>query len=124
MINVLSAALRVVPTQQITYKKFLGTTGNGLGLSVNNYSEPVVVAGSLQPADADTLYKLGIANTGDIFIVFLQANTLSIAELQSNDIIVDDAGTVYNIFRSDKWSLYPGQNWNRVFVRRAKNYGN
>lgn len=122
MINVLSAALSVIPKQNITYKKFLGVKPGPIGLLVNTYADPVVCVGSIQPASADTLYKLGIANTGDIFTCTLHGNTLSIAELQSNDIIIGADGEVYNIFKSDKWSMYPGQDWNRIFIRRAKKY--
>lgn len=122
MINVLSAALSVLPKQIITYKKFLGVAPNPYGIMVNTYADPVSCIGSIQPASADTLYKLGIANTGDIFTCTLHGNTLSIAELQSNDVIVGANGEIYNIFKSDKWSMYPGQDWNRIFIRRAKNY--
>ena len=124
MINVLSAALSLVPKQKITYKKFLRVAPNRIGNMVNVYDAPVTVDGSIQPADADTLYKLGIANTGDIFICFLHGDAVSIAEIQSNDLIINASGETFNIFRSDRWYDYPGQDWNRVFLRRAKNYGN
>ena len=124
MINVLKAALGIIPKQQITYKKFKAVAPNGIGNLVNTYYEPVTVSGSIQPADADTLYKLGIANTGDIYTCFLHGDAVSIAEMQSNDIIINSAGEVFNVFRSDRWYDYPGQDWNRVFIRRAKKYGN
>lgn len=122
MINVLRAALRVIPTQQITYKKFLKVEPNGIGLMVNVYAAPVTVNGSIQPASADTLYKLGIANTGDIYVCVLEGDAVSVAELQSNDLIINKAGETFNIFKSDRWYDYPDQNWNRILVRRAKNY--
>lgn len=124
MINVLKAALRVIPTQKITYQKFLGVQPNGIGLMVNTYADPVTVDGSIQPASADTLYKLGIANTGDIFVCVLQGDAVSVAEVQSNDLIINSVGEKFNIFKSDRWYDYPDQNWNRVLLRRAKNYGN
>lgn len=123
MINVLGAALSVLPKQNITYKKFAGVRPNNIGILVNTYADPITVVGSIQPASDDTLYKLGIANTGDIFTCYLHGNLVSIADVQSNDIVVDAAGNVYNIFRSDKWSTYPGQDWNRIFLRRSKKYG-
>lgn len=123
MINVLKAALRVIPTQKITYKKFIGVRPNRIGLMVNTYADPVTVDGSIQPASADTLYKLGIANTGDIFVCVLQGDAVSVAEVQSNDLIINTAGEVFNIFKSDRWYDYPDQNWNRILLRRAKNYG-
>ena len=61
--------------------------------------------------------------TGDIYTVFLRGNAVSIAQIQSNDIIVGSNGQVYNIFRADIWEDYPDQDWNRVLVKRAKNYG-
>ena len=123
MINVLAAALGAIPKQQITYKKFKRVVGNCIGIMVNEYYPPVTVEGSIQPASADTLYKLGIANTGDIYVCFLRGDAVSVAEIQSNDLIVNNAGEVFNIFKSDRWYDYPGQDWNRVFLRRAKNYG-
>ena len=123
MINVLGAALSILPKQNITYQKFTGVRPNNIGILVNTYADPITVVGGIQPASDDTLYKLGIANTGDIFTCYLHGNLVSIADVQSNDIVVDAAGNVYNIFRSDKWSTYPGQDWNRIFLRRSKKYG-
>lgn len=122
MINVLAAALQVIPTQKITYKKWLRNQPNHIGMLMPQYADPVTVDGSIQPASDDTLYKLGIANTGDIYICYLRGNAVSIADLQSNDVIIGANGEEYNIFRSDKWSGYTGQDWNRIFIRRAKKY--
>lgn len=122
MINVLAAALSIIPKQRITYKKWLGLRPNNIGLLVNTYSDPVTVTGSIQPASADTYYKLGIANTADIYICALHANTVSVAEMQSDDIIIGSDGKVYNIFKSDRWSDYPYQDWNHILLRRAKIY--
>lgn len=122
MMNVLSAALSIIPKQQITYKKWLGLKPNNIGLLVNTYSDPVTVYGSIQPASADTYYKLGIANTADIYICALHANTVSVAEMQSDDIIIGADSKVYNIFKSDRWSDYPYQDWNHILLRRAKIY--
>lgn len=124
MINVLARALKIIPKQQVTYKKFKSVTVNAIGNQVNVYENPITVEGSIQPTDQDTLYKLGIANTGDIYTVFLRGNAVSIAQIQSNDIIVGSNGQVYNIFRADNWDFYPDQDWNRILVKRAKKYGN
>lgn len=124
MINVLRAALKLIPKQQIQYKKFKMVAPNRIGMMVNVYENPVTVNGSIQPASADTLYKLGIANTGDIYVCVLEGDAVSVAEMQSNDIIINSSGEVFNIFRSDRWYDYPDQNWNKVLLRRAKNYGN
>lgn len=122
MINVLRAALKLIPKQQIVYKKFLRVAPNGIGLMVNVYDNPVTVNGSIQPASVDTLYKLGIANTGDIYVCVLEGDAVSVADIQSNDLIIKGS-EVFNIFRSDRWYDYPDQNWNRILLRRAKNYG-
>lgn len=123
MINVLRAALKLVPKQLITYKKFIRVSANALGNQINEYEAPITVIGSIQPADNDTLYKLGIANTGDYFICYIHGNALSIAQLQSNDVIIGSDGQVYNIFQSEMWYDYPDQDWNKIIIRRAKNYG-
>lgn len=124
MINVLARALNIIPKQKVTYKKFKKVTVNAIGNQVNEYETPITVEGSIQPTDQDTLYKLGIANTGDIYTVFLRGNAVSIAQIQSNDIIIGSNGRVYNIFRADNWDFYPDQDWNRILVKRAKKYGN
>ena len=124
MINVLARALRIIPKQQVTYKKFKRVVVNALGNQVNEYYQPITVEGSIQPTDQDTLYKLGIANTGDIYTVFLRGNAVSIAQIQSNDVIVGANKQEYNIFRADIWIDYPDQDWNRILVKRKKNYGN
>lgn len=124
MINVLERALRIIPKQQVTYKKFKKVTVNAIGNQVNEYETPITVEGSIQPTDQDTLYKLGIANTGDIYTVFLRGNAVSIAQIQSNDLVIGADGTIYNIFRADIWMNYPNQDWNRILVKRKKNYGN
>jgi hypothetical protein len=123
MMNVLKRALKVIPKQQVTYKKFKKVVINILGQQVNTYESPITVEGSIQPTDQDTLYKLGIANTGDIYTVFLRGNAVSIAQIQSNDLIIGAGGEVYNIVRADIWENYPDQDWNRVLVKRAKKYG-
>lgn len=123
MINVLASALKLIPKQNITYRKFKKVSGNCIGIMVNEYYPDVTVKGSIQPASADTLYKLGIANTGDIYVCFLHGDAVSVAEMQSNDLIINSAGEVFNIFKSDRWYDYPNQDWNRVFLRRAKDYG-
>lgn len=124
MFNVLARALNIIPKQHVTYKKFLHVSVNRIGNQVNVYADPVTVEGSIQPTDQDTLYKLGIANTGDIYTVYLRGSAVSIAQIQSNDLIIGSNGQVYNIFRSDIWYDYPNQDWNRVLVKRAKRYGN
>ena len=122
--NVLKRALRIIPRQYVTYKKFKKVTVNSIGNQVNEYYTEITVEGSIQPTDQDTLYKLGIANTGDIYTVFLRGDAVSIAKVQSNDVIIGSDGQVYNIFRADIWNNYPDQDWNRILVKRAKNYGN
>lgn len=124
MMNVLKRALRIIPKQFVTYKKFKKVIVNGIGNQVNEYEKPITVEGSIQPTDQDTLYKLGIANTGDIYTVFLRGNAVSIAQIQSNDLIIGSNGRIYNIFRADIWEDYPDQDWNRILVKRAKKYGN
>lgn len=124
MMNVLKRALKIIPKQMVTYKKFKSVTVNAIGNQVNVYESPITVEGSIQPTDQDTLYKLGVANTGDIYTVFLRGNAVSIAQIQSNDLIIGANGAVYNIFRADIWEDYPDQDWNRVLVKRAKKYGN
>lgn len=122
MFNLLKSALNVIPKQTVYYRKFISRTPNELGNMVNKYSAKKTTTGSIQPAGRDTLYKLGIADTGDIYVVYLHGNVVGQNKIESNDQIIDTKGNVYNIFRTDVWFDYPEQDWNKLLVRRVKNY--
>lgn len=122
MFNVLKSALRVIPNQTVKYRKFISRTPNDMGNLVNTYGPVISVSGSIQPAGANLLYNLGIANTPDMFVVYLRANVLSVAEIKSNDQIIDSQGNEYNVVRADIWFGYPDQDWNKLLVQRVKNY--
>lgn len=122
MFNLLKSALKIIPKQQVSYRNFISRSPNALGNMVNTYSEYKTVEGSIQPAGVTLLYKLGIADTGDLYTVYLRADVSGIDKLKSNDQIKDSQGNVYNIIRTDVWFDYPNQDWNKLLVRRVKNY--
>lgn len=122
MFNLLKAALRVIPKQTVYYRKFISRSPNTLGNMVNTYGDKKATTGSIQPVGKDTLYKLGIADTGDLYVVYLHGNVVGANKIESNDQIVDSKGTAYNIIRTDVWFDYPMQDWNKLLVRRVKNY--
>lgn len=122
MFNLLKSALKIIPKQQVSYRNFMSRSPNALGNMVNTYSEYKTVEGSIQPAGVTLLYKLGIADTGDLYTVYLRADVCGIDKLKSNDQIKDSQGNVYNIIRTDVWFDYPNQDWNKLLVRRVKNY--
>lgn len=122
MFNLLKSALNIIPKQTVYYRKFISRTPNALGNMVNKYGNKKATTGSIQPAGRDTLYKLGIADTGDIYVVYLHGNVVGQNKLESNDQILDAKGNIYNIFRSDVWFDYPNQDWNKLLVRRVKKY--
>lgn len=122
MFNLLKSALNIIPKQTITYKKFVSRAPNALGNLVNTYGQQITTTGSVQPVGKDTLYKLGIADTGDIYVVYLHGAVFGADKLSSNDLIIDANGNHYNIFRTDAWFDYPNQDWNKVLARRVKNY--
>ena len=122
MFNLLKKALNIIPKQQVSYRNFVSRTPNALGNMVNTYTDYKTVEGSIQPAGVTLLYKLGIADTGDLYTVYLRADACGIDKLKSNDQIKDSQGNVYNIIRTDVWFDYPNQDWNKLLVRRIKNY--
>lgn len=122
MFNLLKSALNIIPKQTVYYRKFIKRTPNALGNMVNQYGAKKSTTGSIQPVGRDTLYKLGIADTGDIYVVYLRADVVGQDKLESNDQILDAKGNIYNIFRTDHWFEYPNQDWNKLLVRRVKNY--
>lgn len=122
MFNLLRSALKIIPKQTVYYRKFISRSPNALGNMVNKYGNKKATIGSIQPAGRDTLYKLGIADTGDIYVVYLHGNVVGANKIESNDQIIDAKGNIYNIFRTDVWFEYPQQDWNKLLVRRVKKY--
>lgn len=122
MFNLLKSAFHIIPKQTIKYKKFTTRTVNSLGNMVNTYGEELTTTASIQPVGRDTLYKLGIADTGDIYVVYLHGDIVGANKMSSNDLIIDSKGNKYNIFRTDVWFDYPDQDWNKILVRRIKSY--
>lgn len=122
MFNVLKSALNIIPKQTIYYRKFISRTPNEIGNMVNTYGDKISVIGSIQHAERSLLYKMGIANTEDVYVCYIHVNALGVAEIASNDQIIDKKGEVYNVIDSDVWYDYPVQDWNKVLVRRAKHY--
>lgn len=122
MFNLLKSALKIIPKQKVIYRPFISRTANTLGNMVNTYGTEVVIEASVQPAGANLLYKMGIADTGDLYVVYLHANAVGISKMGSNDQIKDSKGNVYNIIKTDEWFDYPDQDWNKILVRRVKSY--
>lgn len=121
MFNVLKSALNIIPKQTIYYRKFISRQPNSIGNMVNTYGQKIAVTGSIQHAERSLLYKLGIANTEDVYIAYIHVNALGVAEIASNDQIISH-GQIYNVIDADIWYDYPMQDWNKVLVRRVKNY--
>ena len=124
MFNVLKSALNILPKQTIYYRKFLGRKPNAIGNMVNTYGRKIAVIGSIQHADSSLVYKMGIANTDDIFTAFIHVNAEGVGELASNDQLIDAQGNIYDIVHSDIWYDYPEQDWNKVLAKRLKKYDN
>ena len=122
MFNVLKSALNIIPKQTIYYRKFISRIPNEIGNMVNVYGGKIAVIGSIQHAERSLLYKMGIANTEDVYVCYIHVNALGVAEIASNDQIIDKKGEIYNVIDSDVWYDYPVQDWNKVLVRREKHY--
>ncbi|MBQ2174076.1 MAG: hypothetical protein II453_03035 [Alphaproteobacteria bacterium] len=122
MFNLLKSALNIIPKQTVYYRKFISRKPNTLGNMVNKYGAKKTTVGSIQPIGKDTLYKLGIADTGDLYVIYLHGNIVGANKIASNDQIIDAKGNYYNVIRTDVWFDYPNQDWNKIIVRRVKNY--
>lgn len=124
MFNVLKSALNIIPRQAIYYRKFLGRKPNAIGNMVNTYGKKISVTGSIQHAERSLTYKMGIANTEDVYVAWIHINALGVAEIASNDQLITSSGEIFNVIDADIWYNYPVQDWNKVLVRRAKTYEN
>lgn len=122
MFNVLKSALNIIPKQVVYYRKFISRQPNEIGNIVNTYGKKIAITGSIQHAERSLLYKMGIANTEDVYTVWLHVNALGVSEIESNDQIIGSDGSVYNVIDADVWYDYPVQDWNKILVRRAKHY--
>lgn len=122
MFNVLKSALKIIPKQTIKYRKYVSRTVNTLGDYVNTYGSEKTIEGSIQPAAVSLLYRLGIADTGDLYTVWVRDDVVGTNKMSSNDQIIDSKGNYYNIIRTDVWFDYPNQDWNCILVRRMKDY--
>lgn len=122
MFNVLKSALNIIPKQTIYYRKFISRKPNEIGNMVNEYGDKKAIIGSIQPVERGLLYKLGIANTEDVYVCYIHVNALGVAEIASNDQIISLKGEIYNVIDADVWYDYPAQDWNKVLVRREKHY--
>lgn len=124
MFNVLKSALNIIPRQAIYIRKFIGRTPNDIGIMVNTYGERIKVIGSIQHAERSLIYKMGIANTEDVYVAWIHINAVGVSEIASNDQIISSSGEIFNVIDTDVWYDYPVQDWNKVLVRRAKTYDN
>lgn len=122
MFNLLKSALNIIPKQKVFYRQFKSRTANAMGDLINTYETQVSITASIQPAGANLLYKMGIADTGDLYVVYLHANAVGINKIASNDQIIDSKGNYYNVISTDVWYDYPEQDWNKILVKRVKSY--
>ena len=93
-----------------------------MGDYINTYGSEKSIEGSIQPAAVSLLYRLGIADTGDLYTVWVRDDVVGTNKMSSNDQIIDSKGNYYNIIRTDVWFDYPNQDWNCILVRRIKDY--
>ena len=115
--NLLNAALRIIPKQQIIWRKFAGFEVDEQGLKINRYAEGVELTGSVQAVDRNIYDQLGLDQEKEYLTVYAPADIKGVSAQNAPDII-EFGGAAYKVVRNYPWYFYNG--WAGVVVIKAE----
>lgn len=115
--NLLNAALRIIPKQQIIWRKFAGFEVDEQGLKINRYAEGVELTGSVQAVDRSLYEQLGLDQEKEYLTVYAPADIKGVSAQNAPDII-EFGGVAYKVVRNYPWHFYNG--WAGVVVIKAE----
>lgn len=115
--NLLNAALRIIPKQQIIWRKFAGFEVDEQGLKINRYAEGVELTGSVQAVDRNIYDQLGLDQEKEYLTVYAPADIKGVSGQNAPDII-EFGGAAYKVVRNYPWYFYNG--WAGVVVIKAE----
>lgn len=115
--NLLNAALRIIPKQQIIWRKFAGFEVDEQGLKINRYAEGVELTGSVQAVDRNIYDQLGLDQEKEYLVVYAPADIKGVSGQNAPDII-EFGGAAYKVVRNYPWYFYNG--WAGVVVIKAE----
>ena len=107
MINLLAAALTLIPPVSVQWYKATGRTRNALGNWIVTYAAPVTLRGSFQPLEKAKYEALGLDMNKHYFVLYASADLIAVERGTSGDYIVHQ-GTKYQFEDVADWLYYNG----------------
>ena len=118
-INLLAATQTVIGKQAYQLKKYVGRTRNAAGFYVSEFSDPIDMAGSVQPIRA-TQYKAMGLDFKKAYIKIYDVNLINAMNRDKNaDQVIYD-GYIWHVAEDTAWFLSGG--WNYVMCVRIEKY--
>ena len=114
--NLLKKAMQIIPTEKITYKKFISNSTNDLGQKVPTYQDFVNIKASVQSVSIDSMKKLELDFAKTYKMVYSLTNLNTISKNSASDLIVYNSENYQVVKKDSDWMTYNG--WNGVLVVR------
>ena len=114
--NLLKKAMQVIPTEKITYKKFISNCTNDLGQKIPTYQEFENIKASVQSVSIEIMQKLDLDFAKTYKMVYSLTNLNTISKNASSDLIVYNNENYQVVKKDSDWISYNG--WNGVLIVR------
>lgn len=114
MRNLLKIAMKYLPTEKVSYCKFLGNTQTEIYTDAPSYANAEVLTASVQRVRQDIFEQFGLNMQKKYKIIFVSKNVKGVNEIQSPDkFIFQDRNWVVTDDVSDWYHL---NGWRAVLV--------
>lgn len=118
-INLLAATQTVIGKQDYLLRQYQDRTRNAAGFYVSSFSDPIDMAGSVQPIKATQYKSMGL-DFKKAYIKIYDVNLINALSRETNpDQIIYD-GYVWSVAEDTAWFLSGG--WNYVMCVRLEKY--
>ena len=114
--NLLKKAMQIIPTEKITYKKFISNSTNDLGQKVPTYEDFENIKASVQSVSIDSMKKLELDFAKTYKMIYSLTNLNTISKNSASDLIVYNSENYQVVKKDSDWINYNG--WNGVLVVR------
>lgn len=116
MMNILDAAMRLIPGGTIHYMKFTGCTVNEMGVDVPTYAKNIAV-GHIQPVPSKMYPRYGLTLGKEYKLLHIKAHVIGVDQQTSGDIVKWNNRT-YTVTNVSDWFAYDG--WTRLILTSEK----
>jgi hypothetical protein len=107
MMNLLQAALSVIPPSTVIWIRATGRTQNALGQWVTTYAAPVDLRGSFQPLEKAKYEALGLDMNKHYRVFYVSQPVAPVDRGTSGDRLIHD-GRLYQVEDEADWYSYNG----------------